>query len=143
MEKGTVFSHTKFKFTDGTIGEKLIIILTIPDKPNTPFLICKTTSKNRYNVKYKGCYSNKNIFLIDPHESCFHKNTFVQFDRRSLFEFKLDWLFNAHRDGDMNKIGILCDELYFDLIQCIRNSEDVIKKHIDMIDEFLYNEEFL
>lgn len=142
MEKGTVLFHTKFQYTDGNIGEKLIIVLTIPDNTDTSFLICKTTSRNKHNIIYKGCYSDKNIFFITPDESCFNKNTFVQFDKSSLFEIKLDRLFNAHRDGNMNEIGILSDELYYNLIQCIKNSEDVIKKHIDMIDSFLYGEFF-
>ena len=41
MEKGTVLFHTEFRFTDGDIGEKLIIILNNPDPTKEPYLVSR------------------------------------------------------------------------------------------------------
>lgn len=64
MDKGTVLFHTKFLFSDGETGQKLIIILNTP-KSREPYLICRTTSHQKYGINKQGCYSDKNIYYLD------------------------------------------------------------------------------
>ncbi|MEQ8187149.1 MAG: hypothetical protein ABRQ39_04200, partial [Candidatus Eremiobacterota bacterium] len=61
MNKGTIFYHKKFEFSDGETGKKLLILLNEP-QGNEPYLFCKTTSKKKYNLENEGCYSDKNIY---------------------------------------------------------------------------------
>lgn len=53
--QGEVLVHEKFRFSDGNIGKKLLIVLNNP-KSCDPCLVVKTTSQSRLygNVKI-GC----------------------------------------------------------------------------------------
>ncbi len=75
---GNVLFDKNFRFNDGTVGEKLFIVLNNP-KQNEPYIIVKTTSqKNRYqNYKY-GCNSKLQMFYIPAGQDNFSKDTFVQ-----------------------------------------------------------------
>lgn len=73
-ELGDILCDKKFKFGDGTVGEKLLIILNKP-RGNEPYLVVKTTSqKDRYEGVKPGCNPKRHVFLF----AGFRKRRFSQ-----------------------------------------------------------------
>ncbi len=68
MDKGTIIFYKKFRFSDGEGGEKLLIILNTFKDLSIPYLCCKTTSKQKYNLINPGCYSDRNIYINQVHK---------------------------------------------------------------------------
>ena len=85
---GDVLFDKSFRFNDGTIGEKLFIVLNNP-KQNEPYLVVKTTSQqDRYkNYKY-GCNSELQIFYIPAGQDNFSKDTFIQLNYIYAYSLK-------------------------------------------------------
>lgn len=94
MKKGTILFHPRFKFKDGEIGEKLLIILNTPENNNIPLLVCKTTSIEKYGITNQGCHSQSNIYYIDADFDFFKKNTWIQF--HEIYELNKVSLLNEH-----------------------------------------------
>ncbi len=130
MDKGTVLFHTKFQFSDGETGRKLIIILNTPRK-NEPYLICRTTSNPQYNINTQGCRSDKNIYYINANFDCFLEKTWIQF--YEIFEFNNGNFLNDHLKGNLKIIGCLKSTTIQAIINCIKRSEDISNYHLSLL----------
>lgn len=130
MHKGTIFYHKAFQFQNGEIGKKLLIILNMPQK-DEPYLCCKTTSKQQFNIDKEGCHSNKNIYVLNPNTDWFKEKTWIQF--HELYEFEASKFLQAHFKGELEIKGELKGQTISAIINCIKRSEDVSNYHLTLL----------
>jgi len=130
MHKGTILYHQAFQFHDGEIGKKLLIILNTPHN-DEPYLCCKTTSKQKYNIEREGCHYHKNIYVINPNFDCFKEKTWVQF--HELYEIEAGKFLKDHFDCKLEIKGSLKDNTIAAIINCIKRSEDVSNYHLTLL----------
>ena len=62
LGKGSILFHRKFRFENGEIGEKLLILLNNPDPTQEPYLICRVTSQGKNKSKEFGCQKQSPYF---------------------------------------------------------------------------------
>lgn len=130
MVIGTVINNKQTKFYDGEFGNKLLIILG-QDKNKNLFLCCKVTSKIQFNINNIGCHFKYNIYLTNSQP--FNKDTWIQFDNFSLFEYSSQYLLNGHFSGYINEIGEIKENDFRSIINCIKKSEDISKYHLSLL----------
>lgn len=130
MNKGTILFHKDFQFHDGQSGDKLIIVLNTPKKKE-PYLCCKTTSKQKFDIDKEGCHSHKNIYVIASHTDWFKVKTWVQF--HELYEFEPEKFLQAHFKGDLEIKGELKENTVNAIRNCIKRSDDVSKHHLSLL----------
>lgn len=130
MHKGTILYHRAFQFQNGEIGKKLLIIINTPQK-DEPYLCCRTTSKQQYNIDREGCHSNKNIYVINPNTDWFKEKTWVQF--HELYEFEAGKFLKDHFDGKLVVKGTLKANTIVAIINCVKRSEDVSNYHLTLL----------
>jgi hypothetical protein len=123
MTPGSILHDTNFKFTDGEIGNKLLIVLN--DGKESPYIIIKTTSKQKLKGINQGCQLNDrppNFFL--PKGSCsFIKDTWVELSE--FFEFTLSDMFQKKLAGTIDHKNTLPEQILKDLLNCAVNSDDI------------------
>lgn len=124
MTPGTILHDQQFPFSDGTKGNKLVILLT--SLADSYFYIgAKTTSKDKHKGKNTGC-QHKDIypnFFIPKGTSSFPINTWVSLDE--FYEFKHTELIQRHFSGEIKTIGTLDNNLTIKLLNCALQSEDI------------------
>lgn len=130
MDRGTILYHRAFEFKDGDAGQKLLIILNTPQN-DAPYLCCKTTSKPKNGLEKEGCYSNKNIYVLNPSAQCFKEKTWVQF--HELYEFDSRLFLQAHFRGDLDIKGQLPVQTTNAIVNCINKSVDISKHHLMLL----------
>lgn len=130
MKKGTVLLHKKFRFTNGQIGTKFLIILNSPAKDD-PFLVCRTTSNPDRKPIREGCHSERNLFVINPGFDFFLEKTWVQF--HEIFEFKAKEFLSAHFKGDLEINATLRDQTIRAIINCVTKSPDISSYHLELL----------
>lgn len=124
MTPGTILHDQKFPFSDGTTGNKLVVLLT--SLVDGYFYIgAKTTSKEKYKGKIPGC-QHKDIypnFFIPKGTSSFSIDTWVNLDE--FYEFKSTELVQRHFAGEIKTIANLDNNLIAKLLKCTLQSEDI------------------
>lgn len=132
MRKGTILYHRKFEFLDDQLGEKLLIILNSPNtSKNQPYLCCKTTSKQKFNIEKEGCYSKQSIYFLDANSDWFKEKTWIQF--HDIYEFKCQEFLQAHFKGDLTIKSELKELSITSIIACIKKSDDISNYHLDLL----------
>jgi hypothetical protein len=123
MTPGSILHDTHFKFTDGEIGNKLLIVLN--DGKESPYIIIKTTSKQKLKGSNEGCQLNDrppNFFL--PKGSCsFIKDTWAELNE--FFEFQLTEMFQKRLAKTIEHKNIIPRLILKDLLNCAVNSDDI------------------
>lgn len=129
MEVGSVYFHKNFKFSDGTTGEKLFVVVNSPSGTEN-YLVCRTTSRERppYRLKRRGCDEKRNYFMFFIIDDWFSKDTWMQFDR--IFEFSGEKLLQDKFGGYMEYKGSLKPGNIRAVLNCILRSEDVMEKYL-------------
>lgn len=124
MTPGTILHDQKFPFSDGTTGNKLVVLLTsLAD--GFFYIGAKTTSKEKHKGKNSGC-QHKDIypnFFIPKGTSSFSVDTWVSLDE--FYEFKSTELIQRHFSGEIKTIGTLHSNLTIKLLNCALQSEDI------------------
>lgn len=130
MNKGKILYHQAFQFQNGQYGKKLLITLNNPQN-NEPYLCCKTTSKQQFNIDKEGCHYNKNIYVLNANTDWFKEKTWVQF--HELYEIDRHKFLQAHFKGDMDVKGELKGNTICAIINCIKRSEDISNYHLTLL----------
>lgn len=138
MERGTILFHNRFQFSDGTIGEKLLVVLNSP-KPGEPYLLIKTTSQvEKLSSYYKtqiqrGCNFRLLLFYLTPEDqTLFEKPTLLQFDE--IFPFTSTQLLNDRFKGVLEEKGQLPQNKFNEIMKCVRNmKEDIEERYFEML----------
>ncbi len=97
MKRGTILYHSNFRFLNGEIGEKFLVILN-NQKGRDPFPTAKTTSQDKNKSRTPGCIQEESLFLIEGGKNWFKLDTWVQ-----LFEL---YAFTASDLTDCNRTGV-------------------------------------
>ena len=131
MEKGTILFHEKFKFSNGELGEKLLIILNTPDPKVEPYLLCRVTSQESNKPKTFGCHQELSLFFLPAKHDFFERDTWVQL--YEVFPFDSGTLLQDHFNKQLNVLGKLKDLTIQQLMNCIRKVKDIALGHKEMI----------
>jgi hypothetical protein len=131
LEKGTILFHERFRFKNGELGEKILIVLNNPVPKTEPYLICRVTSQEKNKPKTFGCHENLSLFFLPPGQDFFEKDTWIQL--HEIFPFEASTLLQDHFCGELNVLGKLKDLTVRQLINCIRKIKDISIKHKKMI----------
>src|ERR671919_2596466 len=130
MTPGTLFFDTKFIFHDGERGKKILVVLGRKDGIT---VVVKTTSKgHRYRLDF-GCQADARFlcYYLTPSSCCLDKPTWVCLDE--FYNFKDSDLLQRHFSGQINRIGMLPDDLTVDLLKCALASEDITGRQEDIV----------
>lgn len=122
MTPGTLFFDRHFRFYDGEEGQKILIAL---GTAHGVTLVVKTTSQGRRFRNDFGCQADHRFpnFHLVKNCCCLSKPTWVCLDE--YYEFKGSELLQRHFSGDINRIGLLPDEITTALMECVLQSEDI------------------
>lgn len=131
MEKGAILFHSKFRFTNGEEGEKLLIVLNNPNPAEEPYLVCRVTSQRGRKPKTPGCHEEHSLFFLPGREDFFEKDTWIQL--HEIFSFNASELLRDHFDGRLNVRGNLKDLTIRQLMNCIRKIKDISRENKEMI----------
>lgn len=137
MTPGSILHDTNFRFTDGEIGNKLLIVLN--DGKESPYIIVKTTSKQKSKGKDEGCQLNDkppNFYL--PRNSCsFEKDTWVELNE--FFEFKLSEMFQKKLAKTIQHKDLLTKDILKDLLNCAINCDDISEFQEQILKDIVAN----
>lgn len=123
MEPGTLIHDPNFRFRDGQLGNKILIVLS--DGSDGTYLSVKTTSNGtRYSNQY-GCQLGSRFphFFLPPKSCCLEKPTWVCLDE--FYELTVPELETKILDGHIRRIGVLPGNVRKEVISCATNSEDI------------------
>lgn len=133
MSRGAVYYHSQFKFHDGQIGQKLLIILNEPTN-DEPILIVKTTSNMRSKQYTAGCNPDKAEFFLPSNlESVFKLDTVIQL--LDIYEASQQEFLCAHlQEKTLTSLGQLSALCVSQIVNCLRKlKEDVRQDYYSMI----------
>lgn len=123
MTPGSVLFDTQFKFSDGSTGRKILVVLN--DGSAGVYVIIKTTSKDKRKGRNYGCQSSDrypNFFL--PDGKCFLQgDSWLMLDE--FFEFNLQNLLAKRFAGQMKPLGVLPENILKELLDCAIGCDDI------------------
>ena len=136
MAKGDVYHHNNFRFHDGEVGQKYIVVLNDSNDETEPFLVSKTTTNLRGKAYRPGCNPRDGVFFVSSESNTpFFRDTLIQI--RDIYEFsREEFLRGSLVDKDI--------EFYFDLpqnfveqiVNCIKREEirnEISIEHFNLI----------
>ena len=128
---GTILFDNDFRFSDGSKGKKLLVVLS--DGEDGRYIVVKTTSNSNYKGITFGCQNEErypNFYL--PDGSCVLKGqSWIQLDQ--YFEFNASEFLGWHFSGRINRIGILPNDIAIELLHCAINSKDISIKQQEVL----------
>jgi len=132
LKKGTILFHEKFKFKNGELGEKLLIVLNTPDlKKGEPYILCRTTSQEDNKPKTFGCHEKLSLFVLPAKQDFFEKDTWIQL--HEVFPFEPTTLLQDHYNKQLSVLGKLKDLTIRQLMNCILKIRDISVGYKKMI----------
>ena len=135
MTPGSILCDNEFKYRDGTIGKKILIVFN--DGTTGYYIVVKTTSKAHYKGITLGCqltdrYPN---FFLPKGSTCLKLDTWVMLDQ--FFDLTAHKLLTKSFSGQINRIGLLPDDIFLDLIKCAIDCDDITLEQKDIIKNYL------
>jgi len=130
---GDILCDDKFKFTDGSIGKKLFVVLNDAEPPD-PWLVVKTTSQSkRYQNVKAGCNVDRRVFYITTStHQVFKLDTYIQLDE--IFEYTATQFISRTWKKEITPIGPLSPTTFSQLKNCLKKlREDISDKHYNLI----------
>lgn len=123
MTPGSVLFDTQFKFSDGTLGQKLLVVLN--DGLAGVYVVLKTTSKDKHKGRNFGCQSRDRYpnFYIPQGQCCLRGESWIMLDQ--FFEFRREDLLTKRFAGQMKTLGVLPNGILKDLLDCAIGCEDI------------------
>jgi len=131
MIAGDVIYFVDFKFSNGNIRNKLIIILNTPQN-DEPYLICITTSQPKsWRTNQLGCHSDQNYYFVDSNQDNFDKDTWIVFEK--VYEMEVDKLLKSCLKDGSYKLFELEPTLWKAIKNCITKSQDIEQDYLELI----------
>jgi hypothetical protein len=123
--RGTIYHNPQFKFCDGTVGNKLLVLLNTPTGEED-YLFVKTTSRQKGRTKKPGCgtYYAQGEYFIPQGTDCFPEDTWVLlYDLYPIPPNDID----EEDDWHVLEGGTLSIETIKQIIDCLfeHHSEDI------------------
>jgi hypothetical protein len=123
MTPGTILVDPHFKFSDGEIGKKILVVLS--DGRSGFYVVIKTTSRQKLKGKDEGCQSHDrppNFYV--PDGSCsIRGETWLLLEE--FYELEATELGLKVSDGRISQIGNLPRDLLIELLACAIGSFDI------------------
>ncbi|MEA1947008.1 MAG: hypothetical protein U9N83_06860 [Thermodesulfobacteriota bacterium] len=130
MKRGTILFHSKFRFHNGEIGEKFLVILN-NQKSRDPFLVAKTTAQDNNKSRNPGCILKENLFFIEVSKTWFKLDTWVQLFE--VYPFTASEVLKARFDGDLEIRGELPEQKANEIKNCVKRLIDFPVRYKEMI----------
>ena len=131
--QGEVLCHERFRFSDGTFGNKLIVVLNNP-AARDPCIVVKTTSQtHRYQGVKPGCNPNKSVFYLpDTGKEIIRGNTYIQLEE--TFELSVADMMASVLKKELSSIGKLSDLSLSQIKNCLKKVRlDIPERHYKLI----------
>lgn len=119
---GDVFHDPNFRFPDGEVGNKLLVILAI--SKSNDYIIARTTSKPRAHSWTYGCHNDsvEPNFFIPKTLNLFHVDTWVCLDYLvDMDSFEFD---EKVGNGSIHKLIKLPTNIFKAVIDCASRADD-------------------
>lgn len=130
MSCGTVLFDKKYQFPNGTIGEKLSIVLA---EYGVNYLVAKTTSQPHAKHSIPGCQLKDKPpnFFIPAYSYWFNKDTWIELDE----VYELDSTIHGYKrqDGTTIEHNVLPNELVKAILDCALASDDIDEFFLEML----------
>jgi hypothetical protein len=135
MIPGSILHDKKFSFKDGQIGNKLLIVLN--DGLNYPYIVVKTTSKQKTKGRDEGCQLNDvpPNFFFSKGTCCFDLDTWAELIE--FYEFDVNEIFAKRLNKTLELKDNLPKNILTDLLNCAKNCDDITIKQSEIITEIL------
>jgi len=123
MNPGTILHDPRFTFSDGEVGNKLLIVLN--DGSDGIYIVIKTTSQPRHKGRNEGCQSNDRYpnFFVPDGSSCLRGDSW--FLLGEFYELKAAELQQKFFVGNISRVGELPRDLLVELLACAVDSFDI------------------
>ena len=124
--QGQILLCKDFKFKDGSIADKLFVVLDTAATDYSCLVIITTSNPSRYAYATPGCNSAKSAFYISVDcNQDFSENTYIQLPR--IFELDIDALLSKKQIGFIGHISDIC---FAQLKKCLRKFKyDISPQH--------------
>ena len=127
--QGDVLCHEKFRFTDGTFGKKLLVVLNSP-APRDPCVVVKTTSQSRrYRGVKPGCNPDKRVFYLPATgKEIIRGDTYIQLEE--TFELSVQDMTASALKKELSSLGKLSDLTLNQIKNCVKKLRlDIPERH--------------
>lgn len=123
MTPGTVLFDAQFRFSDGTLGQKILVLLN--DGTDGVYVVIKTTSKDKHKRRKFGCQTSDRYpnFYVPSGKCCLRGESWLMLDQ--FFEFHRQDLLTKRFAGQLNPLGVLPDIVLKDLLDCAIGCDDI------------------
>jgi len=134
---GTILQDKQFKFKDGTIGNKLVIVLN--DGTCGYYIVVKTTSKQHGRPTKYGCHNTHNYpnFFLSIGKSWFKENTWVSLEE--FYSYKTYELLTGKFSGRITQQSQLPIDVLKELLKCAIDAPDIEFDQQDILTNILNN----
>ncbi len=124
--QGQILLCRDFRFDDGTIANKLFVLLDTATSDDSCLVLMTTSNKSRYAYATPGCNSLRNCFHVPIDcDQDFHVDTYIQLPRIS--DLDVDDLLSRKQ---LSFIGHMSDICFTQLKKCLRKfKHDVSLQH--------------
>ena len=131
MKPGAVLLYKDFRFDDGTIKDKLMVVVG-DDVATDKTMVVLTTSQQHQKLFKDGCQSTpfETYYVFNAHLGGFKKTTWVILKPRLLATSKLA---NRVASGSVAVLHSLVQVDYSALKNCFKRSEDVSPYQIGLL----------
>jgi len=131
MTPGTVLLDKQFRFKDGEVAKKLIVVLN--DGTDGNYLTVKTTSQEKKKNRKPGCQINDfppNYYL--PENSCgFLGDTWILLEE--VYELDLPSILAKKQNVIVEVKDCLSKELLQEILLCAMDSQDIAQQFLDRL----------
>jgi len=131
MNCGTVLYDTQFQFPDGSITNKLIIVLC---NYGTDYLVIQTTRQQKFKNKSAGCQikDKPQNFFIPQKTVWFEDDTWVLLNE--VFEYNFDTFAYKQADKIVTQKDELPKDLMKNIFECAFNSDDIEEFYLEFLE---------
>ncbi len=130
---GDVYFHKSFPYEDGTIGQKLLLVLNDSEDCSLCLVLKTTSQSRRYTKAVMGCNPEYGVYFIPKEWQGFSLPTYIQL--RPVFEINLSNFIKNGIEGNIIYKFSLDKKCYELLIKCLMNhfKDDVSEYHWKLI----------
>ena len=131
MKRGEVILSKNYKFSDGAVSKKFLIVLN-EGFADSPHLLLLTTSQQWKRSGAPGCYSKDNYFVIQEKIDWFDKTTWVLFDPIVEYNFKKE--LEEYFKQNLEAKALLKETTIRAIINCLKQSDDITPYQISLLE---------
>ncbi|MDP1536750.1 MAG: hypothetical protein Q8L95_06160 [Burkholderiales bacterium] len=129
MTPGSVVFFKDFTFHDGDHADKFLIVLN--DGNKRPYLVLKTTSRQKSRPNKEGCHSSKGCYFLPAKRDWFRMDTWILL--YEPYEIDAAAFLKAKFSGDAEIKASLKPDLVRAIINCFARADDCSEHHLSLL----------